>query len=160
MFCKEHISFLVANFDTTYHAILGRLALTKFMARLHYPYMVLNMLAPGGVLSLQADLAVAYACEKESLALAEAFDLSTHMDAYLTESKKVPLELQEIPTMEAHREDTKAKETKEMSLGLADPSKTEDWGPSKPQIGRHAHQLPGQMYSHGNLRTCLECRGS
>jgi hypothetical protein len=46
------------------------------------------------------------------------------MDTCLTESKKVPLEEQEILTMEAPREATKAKETKEVSLGLADPSKT------------------------------------
>jgi hypothetical protein len=46
------------------------------------------------------------------------------MDTCLTESKKVPPELQEILMMEAHREDAKAKETKDVSLGLVDPSKT------------------------------------
>jgi len=46
------------------------------------------------------------------------------MDTYLIESKKVPLEEHEISMMVAPREATKAKETKEVSLGLADPSKT------------------------------------
>ena len=46
------------------------------------------------------------------------------MDACLTESKKVPLEEQEILTMAVPRQATKAKETREMSLGLVDLSKT------------------------------------
>jgi len=48
----EHINFYVADFDTAYHAILGRPALTKFMAVPHYAYLVLKMPSPVGVLSL------------------------------------------------------------------------------------------------------------
>ena len=48
----EHINFYVANFDTAYHAILGRPALTKFMAIPHYAYLVLKMPSPVGVLAL------------------------------------------------------------------------------------------------------------
>ncbi|MCQ8064006.1 retropepsin-like domain-containing protein [Salmonella enterica] len=39
----EYIRFEVANFETSYHAILGRLALAKFMAIPHYVYLVLKM---------------------------------------------------------------------------------------------------------------------
>ena len=39
----EHINFYVADFNTTYHAILGRPALAKFMAVPHYAYLVLKM---------------------------------------------------------------------------------------------------------------------
>ena len=46
------------------------------------------------------------------------------MEACLTESKKVPKEDQEIPIMEVPQKATKAKDTKEVSLGLADSSKT------------------------------------
>ena len=72
----EHISFYVANFDTAYHAILGRLALAKLMAVPHYAYLVRKMPSPIGVLALRANLSIAYACETESLAFAEATDLS------------------------------------------------------------------------------------
>jgi hypothetical protein len=75
-----------------YHATLGQSTLTKFVAILHYSYLVLKMPALGGVLSLQANLTVTYDCEKESLALVEAFILSTRMDAYPAKSKKVPEE--------------------------------------------------------------------
>ncbi|XP_066324130.1 uncharacterized protein [Miscanthus floridulus] len=72
----EHINFYVADFDTTYHAILGRPAPAKFMAVPHYAYLVVKMPSPAGVLSLWANLSVAYAYETESLTLAEATDLS------------------------------------------------------------------------------------
>ena len=72
----EHINFYVADFNPAYHAILGRPALAKFMAVPHYAYLVLKMPSPTRVLALRANLSVAYACEIESLALAEAIDLS------------------------------------------------------------------------------------
>ena len=72
----EHINFYVADFDTAYYAILGRPALAKFMAIPHYAYLVLKMPSPAGVLTLWANLSIAYAYETESLALAEATDLS------------------------------------------------------------------------------------
>ena len=72
----EHINFYVADFDTAYHAVLGRPALAKFMAVPHYVYLVLKMPSPAGVLALQANLFIAYAYEIESLSLTEATNLS------------------------------------------------------------------------------------
>jgi hypothetical protein len=39
----EFIKFKVANFESSYHAILGRPALAKFIAALHYVYLLLKM---------------------------------------------------------------------------------------------------------------------
>jgi hypothetical protein len=39
----EFIKFEVANFESSYHAILGRPALAKFMAVSHYVYLLLKM---------------------------------------------------------------------------------------------------------------------
>ena len=72
----EHINFYVADFNTAYHVILGRPTLAKFMVVPHYAYLVLKMPSPAGVLALWAILSIAYTCEIESLALAEAIDLS------------------------------------------------------------------------------------
>ena len=72
----EHINFYVADFNTAYHAILGRLALAKFMAVPHYTYLLLKMPSPAGVLALRANLSIAYACETENLTLVEATNLS------------------------------------------------------------------------------------
>ena len=41
-----------------------------------YAYLVLKMPSPAGVLTLRANLYITYACETESLALAEATNLS------------------------------------------------------------------------------------
>ena len=54
----EHINFYVADFNTTYHAILGRLALAKFMAVPHYVYLALKMPSSVGVLALWANLSI------------------------------------------------------------------------------------------------------
>ena len=48
----EFIKFEVADFNSSYHAILGRPALAKFMAIPHYPYLLLKMPGPNDVLSL------------------------------------------------------------------------------------------------------------
>jgi hypothetical protein len=56
----EYIKFEVADFETSYHAILGRPAIPKFMAVPHYTYMVLKMPSPAGVLSLQGYLKISF----------------------------------------------------------------------------------------------------
>jgi hypothetical protein len=52
---SEYVKFEVADFETSYHAILGRPAIAKFMVVPHYTYLVLKMPSPAGVLSLQGD---------------------------------------------------------------------------------------------------------
>jgi hypothetical protein len=51
-YCNEYIKFEVADFDSSYHAILGRPALAKFMAVPHYVYLLLKMPSKTGVLKL------------------------------------------------------------------------------------------------------------
>ena len=120
----EHINFYVADFDTAYHAILGRPALAKFMVVPHYAYLVLKMPSPVGVLALRANLSIAYACETESLALDEATDLSIQMASVVTKAKTAPANDMEILELELPRTSAKSKEIKEVGLGLDDISKT------------------------------------
>ena len=56
----EFIKFEVADFESSYHTILGRPALAKFMAIPHYSYMLLKMSGPNSVLSLRSDLKHAF----------------------------------------------------------------------------------------------------
>jgi hypothetical protein len=63
----EFIKFEVANFESSYHAILGRPALAKFMAVPHYVYLLLKMTGQSGVLSLQGDLKKSYDCNQEAI---------------------------------------------------------------------------------------------
>ena len=78
-FCIDYVNFLVADFNTAYHAILGQLALAKFMVVPHCTYLVLKMLMKQRVLSLCANLDFAYSYEKESFTLAEATNISIRM---------------------------------------------------------------------------------
>ena len=122
-FCIEHINFYIADFNTAYHAILGRPALAKFMVVPHFAYLVLKMPSPVGVLALWANLSIAYTCEIESLALAEATDLTIQMASVVTNAKTVPADNLEIPVLEPPHASAKSKETKEVGLGLDDPTK-------------------------------------
>jgi hypothetical protein len=49
----EYIKFEVVDVETSYHAILGRPAIARFMAVPHYTYLVLKMPSPAEVLSLK-----------------------------------------------------------------------------------------------------------
>ena len=70
-----------------------------------------------------ANLSIAYAYETESLALANATDLSIQMASVVTDAKTVPVDDLEILALEPPRASAKSKETKEVSLGLDDPTK-------------------------------------
>jgi hypothetical protein len=48
----DYVNFIVADFEETYHAILGRPALAKFMVISHYVYLLLKMPTEKGLISL------------------------------------------------------------------------------------------------------------
>jgi hypothetical protein len=52
----KYIKFEVADFETSYHAILGRPAIANFMEVHHYTYLVLKMPSLAGVLTLQVSV--------------------------------------------------------------------------------------------------------
>ena len=120
----EHITFIVANFEASYHAILGRPALTKFMAIPHYTYLVLKMPTAKGVLSLRANVHVAYLCEKEGLNISEAIDLSVRAKEVMVAAKRLAVEDMEIPVQASARKHTKNRDIKLIQLVEDDPEKT------------------------------------
>jgi hypothetical protein len=63
----EYVKFEVADFKSSYHAILSRLALAKFMAVSHYVYLLLKMHGKTGVLTLHDDLKKSYDCNQEAI---------------------------------------------------------------------------------------------
>lgn len=50
----EFLRFEVAWFNYGYNTIIGRPGLTNFMAIPHYPYMVLEMPRPHGIITVRA----------------------------------------------------------------------------------------------------------
>jgi hypothetical protein len=93
----EYVKFEVADFEKSYHAILGRPAIAKFMAVPHYTYLVLKMPSPAGVLSLQGDLKISFDCETEVVELAATNQVpNAIMEIYAASKKLAPSEL-DIP---------------------------------------------------------------
>ena len=54
-YITKFLRFDVARFDCGYNAINGRPGLAKFMAILHYSYMILKMSGPQGIITMHAD---------------------------------------------------------------------------------------------------------
>jgi hypothetical protein len=93
----EYIKFKVADFETSYHAILGRPAIAKFMAVPHYTYLVLKMPSPAGVLSLQGDLKISFDCDIEAVEFAATNQVPNAMMEIYAASKKLALSELNIP---------------------------------------------------------------
>jgi hypothetical protein len=123
----KYIKFEVVDFETSYHAILDRPALTKFIAILHYMYLVLKMSGPNGVLVLQGDLKRSYDCDTEAVEFAVTTQVPNAMMEIFAVSKKLtPSEL-EIPEMTDITKKTQAAEEVQLKandLGTGDISKT------------------------------------
>jgi hypothetical protein len=93
----EYIKFEVANFETSYHVILGRPAIAKFMVVPHYTHLVIKKPSPTGVLPLQGDLKISFVCDTEAVELAATNQVPNAMiEIYAASKKLAPTEL-EIP---------------------------------------------------------------
>src|SRR4051812_40357839 len=71
-FRSEILSFEVVKFRSPYHALLGRPAYARFMARPCYIYLKLKMPSPYGVSIVNGSPYIALACEKDDITYAEA----------------------------------------------------------------------------------------
>jgi hypothetical protein len=59
-FRTEYLTFEVADFPSSYHAIFGRPMLDKFMVIPHHTYLIMKMSAQNGILSVLRDIMVSY----------------------------------------------------------------------------------------------------
>jgi len=123
-FRTEFVNFVVADFDGTYHAILGRPSLTKFMAVPHYSYLVLKMPTEKGVLTVRGNVYTAYTCEEESFKITEETDLSIRMAETAAQAAQLPPDQLRLPEQETTRKNSKSKEYKEVQLVEGSPEKT------------------------------------
>jgi hypothetical protein len=123
----EYIKCEVADFETSYHAILGRPAITKFMAVPHYTYLVLKMPSPAGVLSLQGDLKISFDCDTEAVKLAATNQVpNVMMEIYAASKKLAPSELN-IPKKSdkaSKPQPSEEVQVKAIDLGTGDNGKT------------------------------------
>nr|AAT01348.1 putative polyprotein [Oryza sativa Japonica Group]AAT85163.1 putative polyprotein [Oryza sativa Japonica Group] len=133
-FRTENVCFEVADFETAYHAILGRPALAKFMAVPHYTYMMMKMPGPGGVISLRSDIKQAVTCDKESCEMPQTHETTLAREeirlAATTASEG------EVPATKLTKTEESDAKTKKIPLDPSDPDKTANnkdifaWKPS------------------------------
>jgi hypothetical protein len=97
----EFIKFEVANFESSYHAILGRPAPAKFMAVPHYVYLVLKMLGRSGVLTLRGDLKKSYDCNQKAIQYASTTRVPDALGEALAAAQQLSQVGLEIPTRKA-----------------------------------------------------------
>jgi hypothetical protein len=70
-FRTEYLTFEVADFRSSYHAIFGRPMLAKFMAIPHNTYLIMKMSTPNVILSVLGDIMVSYNCESATVELSK-----------------------------------------------------------------------------------------
>jgi hypothetical protein len=124
-FCTEYLSFKVADFKSSYHAILGRPMLARFMAVPHYTYLVLKMSAPKGVLTVYGDLLISFKSDTAALEITTAHACFGASAVMVAEAKKVDQSDLTVPKQKRTETALDATPlTKKIYLGLADPAKT------------------------------------
>jgi hypothetical protein len=155
----EYVKFEVADFETSYHAILGRPASAKFMAVPHYTYLVLKMPSPAGVLSLQGDLKISHDCDTEAVEIASTNQVpNAMMEVYAANSTSLrsqtkPTSLSQLRRFWSRRSTSgQATAARPPPSGLA----------STPNRKTRSSTSSGltATSSHGSQRTCQECPGS
>jgi hypothetical protein len=120
----KFIKFEVVDFKSSYHAIFGRLALTKFMAVPHYPYLLLKMLGPNGVLSIRGDLRRSFNYDAQAIKIAAKAQADLERQEIIILAAQGPLNLDlpaKKPTIFCS---TKEADVMKIDLGTGDPSKT------------------------------------
>jgi hypothetical protein len=120
-YITEYIKFEVTDFETSYHTILGRPALAKFMAIPHYVYLVLKMRTPNGVLTRSYD------CDTEAMEFVATTQVPNVMIEIFATSKKLApseLEISEKTNTANKPQPSEEVQVKAIDLGTGNSSKT------------------------------------
>jgi hypothetical protein len=75
-FEREKLEFVVMDWPSQYHAILGRPAFARFMVVPHYAYLVLKIPGPSGVITVKGNFEVSDTCDKEFHQMAQTFGMT------------------------------------------------------------------------------------
>jgi hypothetical protein len=162
----EYVKYEVADFETSYHAILGRPAIAKFMVVPHYTYLVLKMPSPAGVLSLKGDLKISHDCDTEAVEIASTSQVpNAMMEIYAASKKLAPSELDILEKSDQANKPQPAEEVrvKQLTSGQATTARPPPSGRVSTQNRKTRSSTSSELTatsSHGSQRTCQGCPGS
>ena len=115
----------MVDFESSYHAIFERQDLATFMVVPHYLYLLLKMLGPNGILSLQGDLKCSYYCDAEAIQIAAKAQAALKAQEITVFASLTSLEDSEILTKKAGIiAPPQDANVMKIDLGTGDPSKT------------------------------------
>jgi hypothetical protein len=123
-FRTEYLTFEVADFLSSYHAIFRRPMLAKFMAIPHHIYLIMKMSVPNGILSVLRDIMVSYNCESATVELSKDSAIKATAMVMVAQAAKIDQTTLQVP--EQKRTSTTldpSPDVKNVSLGLPDASK-------------------------------------
>jgi hypothetical protein len=120
----EYLTFEVADFRSSYHAILGRPMLAMFMAIPHHTYLIMKMPTPNGILFVLGDIMVSYNGESTTVELSKDLAFKAVATVMVAQAAKINQTNLEVP--EQKRTSTAldpSPAVKKVCLGLPDASK-------------------------------------
>ncbi|XP_004971851.1 uncharacterized protein LOC101772996 [Setaria italica] len=128
-FRTEVLTFEVVDFPRSYHAILGRLWYTKFMAVPNYTYLKLKMLGPSSIITVGSTFSHAYTCDREHYELATDIVNSAELPKLGNVAAPAILDYNEPTSTSAFRP---TEETKAVEVNPSDPTKMVQIGTNLP----------------------------
>jgi hypothetical protein len=96
-FRMEYLTFEVADFHSSYHAILRRPMLAKFMAIPHHTYLIIKMPTSNGILSVLMDIMVSYNCESATVELSKDSAVKAAATVMVAQAAKIDQTTLEVP---------------------------------------------------------------
>jgi hypothetical protein len=88
-FRTEFLTFEVADFLSSYHAIVGRPMHAKFMAIPHHTYLIMKMPSPNRILSVLGDIMVSYNRESATVELSKDSAIKASTTVMVTQATKI-----------------------------------------------------------------------
>jgi hypothetical protein len=123
-FRTEYLTFEVADFRLSYHAIFGRPMLAKFMAIPHHTYLIIKMPAPNGILSILRDIMVSYNCESATVELSKDSAIKAAATVMVAQAAKIDQTTLQVPEQKrTSMALDPSPAVKKVCLGLPDASK-------------------------------------
>jgi hypothetical protein len=96
-FRAEYLTFKVADFCSSYHAIFRRPMLAMIIAIPHHTYLIMKMPAPKQILSILGDIMVSYNYESATVELSKDSTIKAAATVMVAEASKIDQTTLQVP---------------------------------------------------------------
>jgi hypothetical protein len=96
-FHTEYMTFEIADFRSSYHAIFERPMLAKFVAIPHHTYLIMKMPMPNRILSVLGDIMVSYNCESATDEISKDSAIKAAATVMVAQAAKIDQTTLQVP---------------------------------------------------------------